>query len=151
MSANLGELEAQRILRARQGDTERAAQQARDERILSSEQPRFFEAMADSLSETVQSFNRTMSLEGEDAVSFSHSGTEIHVGKRGQPTLLRKIMHSERTNEVCIRTQLIERYRSTVQEEKWYFEVRRGELQLNYKNFVECADLLFKGIPDTYR
>jgi hypothetical protein len=151
MSANLGELEAQRILRARESDASRAAQQARDERILCSEQPRFFDAMADHLVDTVKSFNMSMGLEGEDAVTFVHSGSEINVGRKGKPTFLRKIMHLGRSNEVRVRTQVIDGYRNNVNEEKWYFDVQRGELRLNYKNFVECADLLFKSIPDTFR
>ena len=82
MSANLGELEAERILRARQSDADRAAQQAREERILSSEQPRFFSVMAAHLAEIVSSFNMRMGLEGEEAISFTHSGTEIYLGKK---------------------------------------------------------------------
>jgi len=151
MSANLGSLEAERILRARQSDAGRAAQLAREERILCSEQPRFFDAIADCLAETVKSFNMGMGLEGEDAVTLTHSGSEIHIGKKGRPTFLRKVMHFERSNEVRIRTQIINGYQNSVNEEKWYFDIQRGELALNYKNFVECADLLFKGIPDTFR
>jgi len=33
----------------------------------------------------------------------------------------------------------------------WYFDTKQGELRLNYKNCVECAEQLFKGIPDLYR
>jgi hypothetical protein len=151
MSTNLGQLEAQRILRARQSDAERTAQQGREERILCTEQPRFFSTMADHLVEIVNSFNKEMGLEGEDAVTFTHSGSEMYLGKKASPFFLRKIMHFERTNEVLIRTQIINGYQKGVKEEKWYFDIQRGELRLNYKNFVECGDLLFKDIPDLFR
>jgi hypothetical protein len=151
MGTNLGSLEAQRILKQRQTDTERLAQQAREERILCTEQPRFFDAMADHLAEIVNSFNLEMGLEGEDAATFTHSGTEIYLGKRAKPFFLRKVMHFERTNEVRVRTEIINGYQKQGNEEKWYFEIQRGELRLNYKNFAECADVLFKGVPDAFR
>jgi hypothetical protein len=150
MSANLGELEADRILRARQSDANLAARQAREDRILQSEQPRFFDAMADDLAKTVESFNQRMGLEGQDAVTLNHSGTQILVGKRAKPFFLRKVMHFERTNEVLIRTEIVKGYQKGVKEERWYFEIQDGELALNRKNFVQCADLLFEGIPDTF-
>lgn len=151
MAANQGELEAQRILRARESDASRAVQQARDERILCTEQPRFFDAVADHLAETVKSFNMNLGLEGDDAVTFVHSGSEIYVGKKGNPFLLRKIMHFARSNEVLVRTQILRGYQKDLTEQKWYFDIQRGELRLNYKNFIECADLLFKDIPDLFR
>jgi hypothetical protein len=151
MSANLGELEAERILRMRQGDADLATRKAREDRILRSEQPRFFDAMADDLTKTVESFNSRMGLEGRDAVTFNHSGTEILVGKRARPFFLRKIMHFEQTNEVFIRTEIVNGYQKGVKEEKWYFEIQDGELTLHHKNFVQCADSLFEGIPDTFR
>src|SRR5580658_3450381 len=77
MGANLGELEAQRILRARQSDASLAAKQAREDRILDTEQPRFFDAMAADLEKTVKSFNLAMGLEGQDAVTFEHSGSQV--------------------------------------------------------------------------
>jgi hypothetical protein len=82
MGTSLGELEAQRILRARQSDANQAAQEARNDRILCTEQPRFFGAMADDLAKTVQSFNLSMGLEGQDAVTFVHSGSQIQIGRR---------------------------------------------------------------------
>ena len=82
MGTSLGELEAQRILRARASDADRAAQQARNERVLCTEQPRFFDAIAVDLAETVKSFNMSMGLEGEDAVTFVHSGSQIQIGKK---------------------------------------------------------------------
>ena len=91
MSTNLGQLEAQRILRARQSDAERTAQQGREERILCTEQPRFFSTMADHLVEIVNSFNKEMGLEGEDAVTFTHSGSEMYLGKKASPFFLRRL------------------------------------------------------------
>jgi hypothetical protein len=151
MSANLGELEAERILRARQNDADLARRQTREDRILDTEQPRFFDAMADDLEKTVKSFNLRMGLEGKDAVTFVHSGSEVQVGKSAKPFFLRKIMHHERTKEVFIRTEIIIGYQKGVKEEKWYFEIDGGELTLNHNNFAQCADLLFEGIPDTFR
>jgi hypothetical protein len=151
MGANLGELEAERILKARQSDADLAARQAREDRILCTEQPRFFDAMADDLAKTVESFNLRMGLEGQDAITFVHPGNQIQVGKRAKPYFLRKIMHFERTNEVLIRTEIVNGYQKAVKEEKWYFEIQGGELTLNQKNFTQCADLLFEGIPDTFR
>jgi hypothetical protein len=151
MGANLGELEAQRILRARQSDAILASRQAREDRILDTEQPRFFDAMADDLEKTVKSFNLAMGLEGQDAVTFEHSGSQIQVGRRAKPFFLRKVLHFARTNEVFIRTQIVNGYQNTGKEEKWYFDVQGGELRLNHNNFAQCADLLFEGIPDTFR
>jgi hypothetical protein len=153
MGANLGELEAQRILKVRQSDTDRAAQQASNDRILCTEQPRFFGAMADDLEKTVGAFNLSMGLEGRDAVTFVHSGTQIQVGKRDRPFFLRKVMHYEHTREVVIRTTIIDghKYQKDEQEKKWYFDIEGGELRLNHNNFSQCADLLFEGIPDTFR
>ena len=151
MSANLGELEAQRILKARQSDADLAIRQAREDRILGTEQPRFFDAMADDLANTIKSFNLNMGLEGQDAVTFMHSGSQIQIGKRAKPFLLRKVMHFERTNEVLVRTEIVNGYQKGLKEEKWYFEIQGGELTLNHKNFAQCADLLFEGLPDTFR
>jgi hypothetical protein len=151
MSANLGELEAERILKARQTDATRAAQQAQSDRILQSEQPRFFAAMAEHLKEIVESFNRSMALEGEDAVTFQATDHEIYLGKRGMPFLHRKVMHFEQSNELIVRTQIINGYQKQLTEPRWYFDVKNGVLRLNFKNFVECAEELFKGIPDLYR
>jgi hypothetical protein len=151
VSANLGELEAERILRARQSDADLVARQAREDRILYSEQPRFFDAMADDLEKTVKSFNLRMGLEGQDAVTFVHSGNQVQVGRRAKPFFLRKVLHFERTNEVLVRTTIIEGYRKGEKEEKWYFDAKDGELKLNHNNFAQCADLLFEGIPDTFR
>jgi len=151
MGANLGELEAERILKARQSDADLAARQAREDRILCTEQPRFFDAMADDLAKTVESFNLRMGLEGQDAITFVHPGNQIQVGKRAKPYFLRKIMHFERTNEVLIRTEIVNGYQKAVKEEKWYFEIQGGELLLDHKNFAQCADFLFKGLPDAYR
>lgn len=92
-----------------------------------------------------------LGLEGDDAVTFVHSGSEIYVGKKGNPFLLRKIMHFARSNEVLVRTQILRGYQKDLTEQKWYFDIQRGELRLNYKNFIECADLLFKDIPDLFR
>jgi hypothetical protein len=153
MSANLGELEAERILRARQTDAGLATRQARQDRILSTEQPRFFDVMADDLKKTVESFNLRMGLEGRDAVTFVHSGSQIQVGRRERPFFLRKVMHFERTNEVLVRTTVIGGcgYQQDEKEKRWYFDVEGGELRLNHNNFSQCADLLFEGIPDTFR
>lgn len=151
MSANLGALEAERILRVRRGDADLATRQAREDRILQSEQPRFFDAMADDLAKTVESFNERLGLEGQDAVTFNHSGTQVLVGKRAKPFFLRKVMHFERTNEVLVRTEIVNGYQKGVKEEKWYFEIQDGELRLDRKNFSQCADLLFDGIPDAFR
>jgi hypothetical protein len=151
MSTNLGSLEAQRITKARQDDADRAVQQAHDGRILSTAQPRFFEAMANELSETVRGFNSTMGLEGESAVTFVSTNHEIYIGKKGRPFFLRKIMHFEQSNELLIRTQVIDGYQKRVDEQKWHFDVKQGELRLNNKSSVECAEQLFKGVPDTYR
>jgi hypothetical protein len=41
--------------------------------------------------------------------------------------------------------------RKGVKEERSYFEIQDGELALNRRNFAQCADLLFEGIPDTFR
>ncbi|HSY65159.1 MAG TPA: hypothetical protein VK829_11200 [Terriglobales bacterium] len=151
MGASLGELEAQRILKARQSDANQAAQQARNDRILCTEQPRFFDAMADDLAKTVQSFNLSMGLEGQDAVTFIHSGSQIQVGRRDKPFFLRKVLHFERTNEVVIRTQIVNGYQKADKDDKWYFDIQGGELKLNHSNFAQCADALFEGIPDTFR
>jgi len=60
-------------------------------------------------------------------------------------------MHFERTNKVLVRTEIVNGYQKGIKEEEWYFEIQRAELRLNYKNFVECAELLFKDIPDIFR
>jgi|HubBroStandDraft_2_1064218.scaffolds.fasta_scaffold13280_4 hypothetical protein len=151
MGTSLGKLEAQRILRAHQSDANQAAQEARNDRILCTEQPRFFGAMADDLAKTVQSFNLSMGLEGQDAVTFVHSGSQVQIGRREKPFFLRKILHFERTNEVVIRTQIVNGYQEADKDEKWYFDVEDGVLKLNHNNFAQCADLLFDGIPDTFR
>jgi hypothetical protein len=52
---------------------------------------------------------------------------------------------------VLIRTEIVIGYQKGVKEEKWYFEIQDGELTPNRKNFAQCADLLFEGIPDSFR
>ena len=56
----------------------------------------------------------------------------------------------ERTNEVVIRTQIVNGYQKADKDEKWYFDVQDGELKLDRNFFAQCADLLFEGIPDTF-
>jgi hypothetical protein len=51
--------------------------------------------------------------------------------------------HFERTNEVFIRTQIVNGHQKTGKEEKWHFDVQGGELRLNHNNFAQCADLFF--------
>jgi len=45
----------------------------------------------------------------------------------------------------------LDNYRNNVVEDKSYFDAKDGELRLNYKNLLECADLLFSGIADHFR
>jgi hypothetical protein len=48
------------------------------------------------------------------------------------------------------RTEVVNGYQKGVKEEKWYFGIEGGELTLNHKNFSQCADFLFEGIPDSF-
>jgi hypothetical protein len=151
MSTNLGAQEAQRILSERNRDEARLTRQERDERILRTEPPDFFEAMAKCLEENVTSFNLEMSLSGEDELTFVYSSGMVQIGKRKNPFLLRKAIHLQMQREVTVRTETINHYRHGVKEEKWRFTVEHGELVLDGRNLLECADALFAGIADAFR
>lgn len=152
MSANIGVLEAQRIMRERQGDADRLARQDRDDRILRTEPPVFFETMAACVGEYAKDFNGEIGVSGDDAMTFVSTTGLIELGKRRAPFLLRKVMLRQASNEVAIRTEKISRtYRRELSEEIWRFDVECGELTLNGRNLIECAEALFAGVADAFR
>jgi hypothetical protein len=149
---NTGAMEAQRIMRERRGDTDRLARQDRDDRILRTEPPVFFETMATCVGDNTKGFNQEIGLSGDDAMTFLYTSGMIQIGKRHAPFFLRKVMLRQASNEVVIRTEKLSRtYRREVSEEVWRFDVECGELTLNGKNLIECADALFAGIADSFR
>jgi len=152
MSANIGELEAQRILQKRQNDAERIARQNREDRILRDEPPLFFEAMGKCVEENIKSFNLAMGLSGDEALTFVYSSGLIEIGKRQKPFLLKKVILLQSSGEVTVRTRTISRtYQHGGSDETWRFDVEYGELTLNRKNLIECADALFAGVADAFR
>jgi hypothetical protein len=152
MSANIGVLEAQRIMRERQSDADRLARQDREDRILREEPPLFFDAMATYLGETAKSFNLTMGLSGDDAMTFLHTSGQIELGKRHRPFLRKKIVLDQFAGKVTIRTDTTSRmYRPAGKDETWNFDIVSGELALNRQNLIECAEALFAGVADAFR
>lgn len=151
MSTNLGAQEAQRIILERQRDADRIARQEREERTLQTEPPRFFEAMAGCLKDNAESFNQGLGVTGDDSLTFVYSSGLIQIGKRSNPFLLRKVMLRQAQSEVVVRTEIMNGYRRSVKEETWHFDIERGELRLEGKTVMECAESLFAGIPDAFR
>lgn len=151
MSAGIGAEAAERVRQMRKADSDRSAQQDRDERILKSECVPFFEAVTTMLKESADSFNLELGLEGREALTFvSHPGL-IELGKKTNPTLLRKIVHFHPGKEVTIRTEASTHYRVGLKHEKWRFTVEHGELVLNGNNVLECADAMFNGVAEAFR
>ncbi|MGB9408614.1 MAG: hypothetical protein WCA89_13840 [Terracidiphilus sp.] len=151
MSAGIGAETAHKVKKMWEAEAVWTAQRDRDERVLSSECVPFFEAVAILLKENVASFNFELGLEGNNELTFvSHPGL-IELGKRTNPTLLRKVVHLQPSQEVIIRTDTSIYYRVGVKQEKWRFNVEHGELLLNGRNVLECADALFDGIAESFR
>ena len=134
-----------------QVDADRLAQQDRDERILRTDPVYFFEAMTKVVGENSASFNSNLELTGDYALSFAFTSSMIQLGKRASPLFLRKVIHSQASREVLVRTETINNYRHGVKEEKWRFTVEHGELLLDGKNVLECSEALFDGIAEVFR
>jgi hypothetical protein len=150
MSANIGVLEAQRIMRERLSDADRLARQEREDRILREEPPLFFEAMASYLQENTKSFNLTMGLSGDDAMTLVYTSGLIEIGKRHRPFLRKKIVLS--SNKVTIHTDTTSRmYQPAGKDEVWKFDIAGGELILNRMNLIECAEALFAEVANAFR
>jgi hypothetical protein len=92
-----------------------------------------------------------MGLSGEDAATFSNSGGTVQIGKRQNPFVLCKAIHLLPQREVIVRTETINNRRHGVKKEKWRFAVERGELVLEGRNPVGCADALLAEIADAFR
>jgi hypothetical protein len=108
--------------------------------------------MATYLEETAKSFNLTMGLSGDDALTFLHIGGQIELGKRHRPFLRRKIVFDQSAGKVTIRTDTTSRmYQPAGKDEVWKFDIVSGELTLNRKNLIECAEALFAEVADAFR
>jgi hypothetical protein len=152
MGADTGTLEALRIMRERERDADRVTAQVRDDNILRTEPPLFVDAMAACEEEIVNNFNTTLGLSGDEAVTFIYANGIIEIGKRERPMLLKKAILLHARYRVIVRTQTLSRlYQPSAVEEIWRFDIKRGELTLNGKNLIECADALFVGVADAFR
>jgi hypothetical protein len=151
MSAGIGSKTAQKVRQMWEADAAQVARQNRDERILSTECVPFFEAVASLVKENAASFNLELGLEDREALTFVSSSGLIEIGKKSSPTLLRKVVHFQANREVIVRTETLVHYRVGTKQEKWRFAVERGELLLNGRNVLECADALFEGIAEAFR
>jgi hypothetical protein len=150
MSTGIGAEAAQKVRQMRDTDTTQSAQREQDQRIFDSKCIPFFEEVTALLKESIASFNSELGLEGDNALTFiSHPGL-IELGKRTYPTLLRKVVHLQPSEEVIVRTDTSIPYRVGTKQEKWRFAVEHGELLLNRKNVIECAAAVFEGIAEAF-
>jgi hypothetical protein len=150
MSESLGTLEAKRILKAREQDTEKRAWQLRKAEILRAQAPLFFAKVGETLQESANDFNRTMGLEGEDAMSVQHGEHVIDIEKRH--AFYRKIVHYEQDGYVKVRTVRVRGLEKTITDDTLLFDVSNdGIVELSRLDFVKCAERLFSGAPDAFR
>jgi hypothetical protein len=145
-----GALKAQEIKRGLVLDDERLSRRQVEDRILTSEPPLFFEFMLGRTKENIESFNSELGLVGDHAFTFTPSGCEFSFGRKLNPLLIRKVMFRHPSLEVIVRTTVVRGYIQKVTETTWRFTVEHGDLALDGKNVIDCADALMDGIEKVF-
>ena len=68
------------------------------------------------------------------------------------PVFIRKVILRQASKEVIVRTTIIRRHPpQEITEKTWRFSVEHGDLVLDGKNVIECADALLQGAEKAFR
>jgi hypothetical protein len=133
-------------------DEARLAKRQTESEIVSSESALFFESVAELLRENLESFNSEMGLVEDHAFTFTHVGSEFSFGRRLTPLFFRKAMFRQDSKSVIVRTTIFRGYgRKDETVMTWRFSVAHGDLGLNGKNVIECANAMMDGIETLFR
>ena len=151
MVQSFGQLEAARILQARQKESDKRDWQIRKAEMLRARAPIFFEKIAEILESDVADFNKTLGLDDRQALRVSHAGYVIELCKKGTPFFYRKaICHAP--DSVTIRTQSTKGFREHVESRDMIFDISSDDdVTLDEMSFVEVAASLLNGVTDLFR
>jgi len=152
MSESLGQLEAQRILKARDEEAKKRERQIVKRDMLRAQAPLFLEKVGELLKQHVADFNQALDLVGEQAISIQQYENTIDITKTGNPSVLRRIVHYEQEAIVKVKTQTIRGFENRVTEESLAFDVASdGHVILTGSNFSVFAERMFKAVAEAYR
>jgi hypothetical protein len=152
MAGEGGTMKAQEIIRELALDEARLSKRQTEDNIITSDSPQFFECLIGLTRENLESLNSEMHLVGDHAFTFTPAGCEFSFGRKLMPIFIRKVMFRQASKAVIVRTTTIRGYTpQEVKEKTLRFTVAHGDLVLDGKNVLECADAMINGIETAFR